>query len=84
MARYRARAEYDSESDAIYVSLANAPTGRSTQLDDSRTIDVSADGVVVGIEFLGVGGGVDLSDIPHKPKVEKLIGELGLGIRIFA
>jgi uncharacterized protein YuzE len=77
-------AEYDSEADAIYVYLSDLPVTRTNPLDDCSNIDLSQDGGVVGVEFLGVSGGVDLSDVPHKPTVEKLIGELGLGIRIFA
>ena len=84
MVRFRQRAEYSEESDALYVHLSGAEVARSKPLDDARIIDVSADGAVVGIELLGVAGGVDLSDIPHRATVEKLIGELGLGIRIFA
>ncbi len=78
------RAEYDAEADAIYVYLGNYPIARTTPLDDCRNIDLSKDGSVVGVEFLGASGGVDLADVPHKSTVEKLIGELGLGIRIFA
>lgn len=77
-------AEHDAEADAIYVWLTDAETVRSKRLDDFRIIDISSDGRVVGIEFLGVGGGIDLSDIPHRPTVEKVIGEMGLGIKIFA
>jgi uncharacterized protein YuzE len=77
-------AEFDREADAIYVWLADVETTKSTQLDDFRNIDFSADGTVVGIEFLGVSGGVDLGDVPFSDTVEKLINELGLGIKIFA
>jgi len=48
-------AEYDPESDAVYVCLRKEKVQRSVDLDDSRIIDYSADGAVVGIEFLGVG-----------------------------
>ena len=51
---------------------------------DLRTIDYSNDGGIVGVELLGVSGGVDLLDVPHRHKVEELINELGLGIKIFA
>jgi len=78
------RAEYDPEAAAIYVWLRDAKTVKSTQLDDFRNIDLSADGGVVGVEFLDVGGGVDLEDIPYKQEVEKAIHDLGLGIKIFA
>ncbi len=77
-------AEYDADADAIYVSLSDRPVVRSVQLDDARNLDYSADGGLVGIEFLGVGGGVDLSDLPWRQTVEKLIGELGRGIKVFA
>lgn len=77
-------AEYDPEADAIYVWLTDGETVKSTQLDDFRNIDFSGDGGVVGVEFLDVSGGVDLKDIPYSETVEKLIGELNLGIKIFA
>ena len=79
---FRPHAAHSPDSDAIYVQLIDAEVKRSRTLDDFRLIDYSADGRVVGIEFLGVGGGVDLSDVPYSQKVEKLIGELNLGIRI--
>jgi uncharacterized protein YuzE len=82
--KYKPHATHDPEADAIYVSLTDAKVGRSTTIDDFRIVDYSRDGAVVGIEFLGVGGGVDLSDIPYRETVERLIGELNLGIRIFA
>ena len=82
--RFGRHAEYDAEADAIYVYLSDSRVARTKILDDSRNIDVSEDGAVVGIEFLGVSGGAGLSDVPHKSTVEKLIGELGLGIKIFA
>jgi uncharacterized protein YuzE len=84
MAKFRAHAEYSAESDAVYVALSDAEIQKSVSLDDFRNIDYSAEGGVVGIEFLGVGGGVDLSDVPYSQRVEKLIGELNLGIKIFA
>ena len=84
MPRFRPHAEYSPDSDAIYVHLNAGEVEKSVCLDDFRNIDYSTDGTVIGIEFLGVGGGVDLSDVPYSHKVEKLIGELGLGIKIFA
>lgn len=81
---FRPHATYEPDSDAIYVYLNAAEVKRSSTLDDFRLIDYSADGQVVGIEFLNIGGGVDVSDVPYSQTVEKLIGELDLGIRIFA
>jgi uncharacterized protein YuzE len=84
MRHFRPHATYDPGADALYVYLMNMKVERSTSLDDLRIIDYSADGRVIGVEFLGVSGGVDLSDIPYRHRVEQLIGELGLNIRIFA
>jgi len=84
MGEFQPYAKYDQDSDAIYVLLSDADVERSTSIDDFRIIDYSAGGKVVGVEFLGVGGGVDLSDIPYRNTVEKLINELNLGIKIFA
>ncbi|MBI1886476.1 MAG: DUF2283 domain-containing protein [Chloroflexi bacterium] len=80
---FRPYAEYDGEADAIYVRLTEETVTRSVSIDDARIIDYSADGGVVGIEFLGVSGAVDLRDIPRRPTVEKLIGQLGQDIKIF-
>jgi uncharacterized protein YuzE len=84
MGDFRPHATYDPDADALYVHLIDIEVERSTSLDDLRIIDYSVDGRVVGVEFLGVSAGVDLSDIPYRHKVERLIGELGLGIKIFA
>jgi uncharacterized protein YuzE len=84
MGTFQPHAIHSVESDAIYVLLSEAEVDKSTCLDDFRNIDLSSDGKVVGIEFLGVNGGIDLSDVPYSQTVEKLIGELNLGIKIFA
>ncbi len=81
---FKPYAEYDADADAIYVQLLDAPVTRSKGLDDLRNIDYSNEGGIAGVELLGVGGGVDLLDVPHRHKVEELINELGLGIKIFA
>lgn len=84
MGRFRPHATHDPEADAIYVYLNEGDVARSQPLDDLRIIDYSGSGRVIGVEFIGVSGGIDLSDLPFHDKVEKLIGELGLGIKIFA
>ena len=84
MGTFRPQAIHDPEADAIYVHLSEGEAARSKPLDDLRIIDYSRDGGVIGVEFISVSGGIDLSDLPHHDKVEKLIGELNLGIKIFA
>jgi len=77
--------EYDADADVLYVRLVpDATVARSHSLDDTRLIDYSEDGAVVGVEFIDASGGVELQDVPFARKVEQLIGDAGLGLRIFA
>lgn len=77
--------EYDPEVDVLYVRLApHARVAKTHPLDDMRLIDYSEDGAVVGIEFIDASEGVELSDVPFARKVEKIIGDAGLGLPVFA
>jgi uncharacterized protein YuzE len=84
MRREGRKAEYDPEADAIYVWLSDRPLARTLTLDDSRNVDLAEDGTAVGVELLGVSGGIDLSDIPQRPTVERLISQLGLNLNLVA
>jgi uncharacterized protein YuzE len=46
------RIELDEAADALYVVLSDAPYAYGKDLDDSRRIDYSEDGSVIGIEIL--------------------------------
>jgi uncharacterized protein YuzE len=78
------KVEYDDEGDVLYVRLQFANVHRSKAVDDLRLIDYSDDGAIVGVEFIGASGGIDLRDMPFAHKVEQLIGEAGLGFPVFA
>jgi len=75
---------FDAQSDALYVRLREGASARQAFLDDSRIIDYSADGVVLGVEFLGASDGVDLDDVPFAPTVANLIHDSGLPIKVLA
>lgn len=75
---------YDPEADALYVRLNELPVGKTKPLDDLRLIDYSKDGAVVGVEFLEASEGVDLSEVPHSHKIDELIKESGLQLRVLA
>ena len=75
---------YDRDTNALYVRLSGASVARTTSLDDFRMIDYSADGAVVGVEFIDVTAGVDLEDVPFHQKIEDIIGQSGLDIKLFA
>jgi uncharacterized protein YuzE len=71
-------AEYSASADAAYVYLSDAESARTQQLDDWRMVDYDAAGRVVGVEFLGVSAGIDLSDVPEHETVERLLKGLRL------
>ena len=76
-------ADYDPDGDTLYVRLRDGGTvARQTFLDDSRIIDHSDDGAVVGIEFIGASAGVDLGDVPFAQQVEDLIGNSGHSFKL--
>ena len=79
---FQPHAEYHETADAVYVYLSDAEARRTRSLDDRRMIDLSKDGGVVGVEFLDVSGGVDLSEIPFKHEVERLLSDFHF--RVFA
>lgn len=76
-------ATYHPEADVLYVRLVDdEAVERQTYLDDARIIDHSADGSVIGVEFVGASDGVELGDVPFARKVEELIGGSGHSFRI--
>ena len=75
---------YDEDADVLYVRLTEDPVAKTETLDDLRLIDYSSDGAVIGIEFIDASPGIDLRDVPFRHKVEQLIGDSGLPIKILA
>jgi uncharacterized protein YuzE len=70
--------EYDPAADAMYVWLAPAGTtsARSEALDDGRVVDYGDDERPIGVEFLGVSRGVDLSSVPDAVAIAELLAKL--------
>lgn len=66
--------EHDRLADAVYVHVAppETPVERTQELDQNRVIDYDAEGNVVGIEFITVSQGVDLTAVPHRRELERL------------
>ena len=71
------QATYDQRTDILYVQTKDLPSARQVLLDDARIVDYSALDEVVGIEFIGAGGGIDLSDVPFADAVTAAIAESG-------
>lgn len=74
--------EYDPEADCAYILINDLPHAYSKEVDETRFIDYAEDGTVIGIELLYVGSGVDVTDLPYRSEIEKLLEEHQ--IRIFA
>ena len=61
------RLEYDPEADAAYITLREGvPFAFTLNRDDARNIDYGPDNLPIGVEFLGVSHGVDLTDLPQR------------------
>ena len=67
---------YSETADALYVQLEDAAVARTTPLDDLRIVDYSADGSIVGVEFLAASEGLVLRDLPERARLESLILKL--------
>lgn len=72
--------EHDAEADAIYVRLALGASARTKYLDDLRLVDLDGSGAAIGVEFLHVSGGIDLSGVPSRETVERLIAPFGFRV----
>lgn len=65
--------DYSPESDAVYVTITDKPVSKQHFLDDYRIIDLAEDGSVVGVEFLGVSGGIDLTGLPNQEALRQAV-----------
>jgi uncharacterized protein YuzE len=74
--------EHDTEADAIYIRLTDAPYAYGKDLDTERRIDYAADGTPRGIELLCVSHGVILDNLPYPREITKLLRSLNL--KVFA
>jgi uncharacterized protein YuzE len=67
--------ELDREANAAYVTSSEDEVKRTRKLDSYRILDLDAEGEVIGIEFLRINAGVDLSDLPRAAELRKLLNE---------
>ena len=65
--------KHDKEADAVYILLDDKPYSYGKKVDKSRRVDYAQDGTAIGVEFLYVSDGVDVSDLPVE---ERAIGRL--------
>ncbi len=72
--------KYDQEADAIYVYFSRKPYAYGKELDDERHIDYALDDTLIGIEFLCVSKGVNLSGLPRAKEIAQLLENKGIKI----
>ena len=67
--------ELSRDTNAAYAVLSDDEVKKTKKLDQYRLLDLDAEGEVVGIEFLNISAGVNLSDLPRGEELRKLFGE---------
>ena len=74
-------AEYLKDVDILWVQLRDGPVARSGDLDLWRNIDYADDGSVLSLEFVNAASmGVDLTGVPERETVERLIRQAGISL----
>jgi uncharacterized protein YuzE len=73
------RLTYDPEADAVYIYLReDVPFAFNYNLDDGRNISYGPDEKPIGVELLGVSQGVDLTDLPCRAAIARLLADAHL------
>jgi uncharacterized protein YuzE len=67
--------ELDQGADAAYVTIHARPVARTQELDAQRIVDYDAAGEIVGIEFLAIRHGVELSGLPFQDQLARLFAD---------
>jgi predicted RNase H-like HicB family nuclease/uncharacterized protein YuzE len=68
--------DYDPDADAAYITLRHGvPFAFTHNVDDERNIDYGVDDRPIGVELLGVRHGVNLTGLPHRAALARLLAE---------
>jgi hypothetical protein len=63
--------EFNESSDSVYARVSDEPGYDIHEIDELRVLEYDVHGELVGIEFLQVGVGVDLSDLPYPDELAR-------------
>lgn len=55
--------------DILYVRLRNGDVAKTQAYGDDRLVDFDAEGLVIGAEFVGVEGKLDLRGLPDSERI---------------
>ena len=70
---------YSPTADALYIRFSDREAAYSDNISRNgyyeRGVDYAEDDTPVGVEFLGVSQGVDLTDVPRADEIARLLRE---------
>ncbi|MGD9893914.1 MAG: DUF2283 domain-containing protein [Dehalococcoidia bacterium] len=84
MSAFTPHAEYHPDIDILYIYLRDAAIVRTRGLGPWRNVDLTADGNVVGVEFVNASDGVDLRGVPESSDVVQAMEAIGLSLPVIA
>ncbi|HVV38344.1 MAG TPA: DUF2283 domain-containing protein [Acidimicrobiales bacterium] len=61
---------YDSDSDALYVTLRNGAIDHTVELTDGVVLDVSADDEVIGVDVMVPSQGWDADIVADRARLD--------------
>ncbi|PZC49864.1 MAG: Uncharacterized protein YuzE [Chloroflexi bacterium] len=64
---------YDDEADAIYISLRKGTHRGGREAGPHTIVYYGTDGEVLGVEFIVVSQGIDLTGVPEAERVADLL-----------
>jgi len=73
------RMQHSERANLIYVQFDDRDVAYSENISRGREydrgVDYAADGTPVGVEFLNVSRGIDLTDVPRADEIARLLRE---------
>jgi hypothetical protein len=73
----------DNQADAVYVRFSRHRVARTLPVQGNRSgasLNLDKAGAIVGVEFLGTGAGIDLTNLPEATEIREALEATGLKI----
>ena len=71
-----ASTKFSDDYDLLYVSLQDGKVAMTKEFGDHRLVDLDASGVVLGAEFIGLDGEIDLCGLPEEEALLSAVQDL--------
>ncbi len=69
---------HDPSADALFIRLAHGKYHFTAELDEDRFLDYSKDGVILGVEILGVSEGISMEGLPRCEEIAHALEAMGI------